>query len=94
MTPINKVKSYLKNHPTLSHMLDGGKFEIHDHDSTLDKHIIQHLDEVSEEHLSEKGFQTVTVTKDIKTEDGLAIPKIVKIQLSENNNIESVLESK
>lgn len=91
---IDTVKDYLESHPTLNHMLDGGIFEEHAHDSSEDAHLIHHLDEVNNSHLNTEPFSTVTVTKDITMNDGLVIPKVVKVQLNSDNNIESVVESK
>jgi hypothetical protein len=94
MNPIEVTKKFLANSDQYSHMQDG-KFSVTDHDPNKDAHMVNQLDGVEHSDIQDNNYHVVTVQKNIPVEGGITIPKIVKVQISkEDNSIQSILESK
>lgn len=90
---INIAKDFLNKHLHLSDM-SSGDFSVDLHDHAGDAHLVDNLDNVDQSHIDTDPYHVVTINKDITTEDGAIIPRTIKVEIDQNNNIQNVLESK
>ena len=91
---INIVKDFLNKHLHLSDMLDGGEFKVDTHDSSIDSHVVDLLDDVNQSHINTDPYHVITVNKNVTAPDGAIIPRSIKVEIDKDNNIKNVIESK
>lgn len=90
METLDIVKNYLQeNKPDFM----DANVRIDDHIGGGDAHFIPLLDDVNHEDISHENYQIATVSKMITLDDGIQIPKILKLTVK-NNQVEKVIESK
>ena len=91
---IQAAKEYLENIENhLTHM-STGNYRVNDHNTDIDSHIVSHLPGVDESHIDTSPYSVVTVSKDITTDSGITIPKVVQLEVDASNKVQNVLESK
>jgi len=94
MNQIEAVQNYLANSNNhLIHMQDGD-YSVKLHDPKVDAHLVNRLDDVTQDHINPNPYNIVTVKKDFLTSDHNTLTKVVKLQVDAQNNISNVVESK